>query len=1224
MTASLHRSRKAYVIRGLAVLVLAFLPLAGGPAYADTSDSVVQVASPAVHALSTLSSGEVSILAAGDDSPSVGARAGETDFLPAWRWQNIDLDQDSGGLLGAVKSMPNAIAMILFAFANFLWQILLNITKLGLSADFITPAAPAINAGVAQMGELVFIFGALLLAVVFWKAAKGVMSGAGVTAFMRVFICVVWLLGILGIQRVSAEAAEAFDPNADRRVSAEAQASYPGTMPWVLRTVTSSVDKTASRLVTSWGLRDRMANASGGISEASTPKDVLTCDTYIKSIHQQYLDYQTSTGGKPANSSLSGLSNLWESTLYRSWTTAQFSASGGDTDLGARVMCHYAESVNNISASEQAAIAAAAYKVGPFKGGPELTVFGPHNSDSDRRRAVAAWANCQLVGGKMSATPETANSFDGNKAKHDRDCASSTEAFSTSKDGLDGMYLDVFGNGEEAFQVDGKEAELEAARKWENAWFGSNSAERVLNALLALLVALGMVWSLGFVAIGLVMVQFTMVILLLFVPVMLAFLAIGVKTDKVAGLFKLLGTSTFTKAFFGFLIAMIIEIASIGQGIVNFIPGGGGLFGQVLKGLMPLAALLVMRRLLTSFGLGDIMRPMGAVSFATASAVMATADKSGVAAKFNSGVTGSIMSKTGAERMLKKADRYAPVLENWNKEGRQARREDIEAAREQRRSDRADERENRGSGALDRLKDWANSRGWDMDRAESAASAGLKGATVAGAAVVSGGAAPLFTGILGGAAAAKKANSLKIGRKSKRDIDLDGLPNVELGKDGSISATAADAQMRAYKRRRARADESGLGTSSVDEEYVENAMNASFTNRYGAGFEGFDDERHALGAKASFARQKGYDYDAVNVSSNGIILPDPVAPEDRSSLTVEQLSDWVHWLPETDTRMRTDEGNDEYLSRLFATGVARGLVSEDGASVDIWSKLGLDMNNQNDRRRVEGFLRGERKDDLLSKTVFESRNSAAERVMINRIQGISGGANVSDRRDLHNIHAMREAINTVRKGMSEQLTTTRTSKQEMQTIAESLISAQSKLRVETDVEQRKVMQEAVNKQREQFHAQVDAMNRQLFVVAQELVSQRADLLVGTGQIVGHEALEQFVATALTEHVERIQELESARDGVLLGRMTTDQLVEMSSQVEAGLRTNTADLIREASAAAEFLGNRVKKEAIQMNRIGSAIKTMTPTRNIVSEYGSSRFPNAEKADKPGRKSRVRAR
>jgi hypothetical protein len=1135
---------------------------------------------------------------------TLGARPGETDFLPAWRWQNIELDQDDGGLLAAVKSMPNSFAMILFALANFLWLILLNISKLGLSADFITPAAPSINAGVSQLGQLVFFLGGVLLAVVFWKAAREVLKGGGVKPFVRVFVCIVWLIGILGIQRVSDEAAEAFDPQADRRISAEAQASYPGTLPWMLRTVTQSVDRTAAGVVNSFSLRDRVSQAAGGVNETANPADKLTCANYIRAIHDQYGKYRSADGKSTGNASLAGLSSLWESTLYRSWITAQFSTSTG-TDLGARVMCHQAEAINDISPTEQAAIAALAYQ-GPFSGGNVYKVFGPYNKSEDRRRAVAAWANCQLINGSLSATPELRYSFDGNAGNHDRDCASSSAAFSTNKDGLDGQYLDVFGNSDEAFEVANRESDLSTARKWENAWFGGNSAERILNAFLALLVALGMLWSLGFIAIGLVLVQFTMVILLLFVPVMLALVAADVRTDKVVGLFKLLGTSTFTKAFFGLIIAIVIEIASVGQAIVNFIPAGGGLFGQILKGLMPLAALMIVRRLLSSFGMGDILRPMGAVQFATASAAVATRDAT--AKSFTSAVRDPLLRKSGAERMLTKADRYSPVVENWNKEGRKSRKESIEAEREAKREARAEEREARGDGAVDQIKDWANSRGWNMDRVDDAVNAGAKVAGAAGLAAVSAGGSLPLTSVIGGAVLAEKANAWgMVGRKKKSDVDLAGLPEVNFNKDRLVDPTTSQAQHREYKRRRARAEKSGAGAASVDQEIVDGALSSTLANRFGAEFDGFEDERHMLGAKAAYARQTGYDYDDVLVASNGLMLPKPT---DRQLLTSDQLSDWVHWLPEEDAERKTDEDDETYVNRLFGLGVARGLVNEQGETLDILSMLGYDLRDSNDRARVEGFLRGELDDKMLSTKVFQSRSAASEKVMLSRMLDLSSGFSQSGTRDLSNLQALDAAVKSVQRNLSETVAKTPEFRGSIKSSAAQLTSAVVKLQYETDPKVRQNTEKELVELREQFRVSVDTLNKHLFDVAQDMVYQQVDLKLGTGELNGVVDVEKFIAESLAVYVNDIQELEKARDGVLLGKIGDAQLDGLIMAVAQKQREKAANIVVDANTAAASYLETVKRHEIDSDRIGKTVKKLNSTRAIVGAIGSSQFPEVK--------------
>ena len=1194
-----HKIHRAYLLL-IATFFFSIFPTFNAAAQAN--DSSINISS------------STSYLAASDSS--LGSRPSETDFLPAWRWQNIELDQDSGGLLGPVKSVPNSFALILFAIANFLWQILLNLTKIGLGADFITPAAPVINAAFAQLsGRILTVLAIFLVGISIWKVLKGINKGEGIKSFVPLVVCIVWLVAMTGLASASVEATKSYDNNPG--VASDSYARYVGTLPWMMLTITDGVNDVSSAALTPFNFSERLSGTAAGIKEASTPNDKLTCDAYITTIHNQYLEYVDPSGISRSNKSLSGLSRLWENTLYRSWTTAQFSTTKGSADLGARTMCHQAESVNGISSAEQAAISGIAYGA-PFGKDSLFRVFGPHNNDSDRRHSITAWANCQLVNGKLSSTPEMRYTYDGNQAKHDSDCAVGSKAFSNNKDGLDAEYLGVFGEGEDAFNVEGKDAELSAARKWESAWFGGNYGERLVNSFLALAVAIGMLWSLGFISIGMLFVQFTMIILLILSPILLAMLAADIRSGQVRGLFKLLGTSVFTKVFFGLIIALLVEIATVGQAIVNFLPGGGGLFGQIMKGLMPLASMVILRKILQNFGLGDIMKPMGAVSFATTSAVKATRDKSGTAESFTNSVRNPILERKTVQSGFRKADRWGPLKENWDKKGRQSRAETIKNEKDERLSRRSDERAKRGDGHLDQLKDFANSRGWNLDKVDDTLSSFAKGSTLAGATVLSAGAAPLLTGIIAGAAGSKmynKYNKDSKGTNLASENAIDGLPSVLVGKERTMDSVTADAKLREYKRKRARSANAGFGTQAIDQAMVTTSLDSTLENLYGVGFDGFASEREALGAQIAYAKQKGYKIEDVLVASNGLLLPKPT--KNRAGLSIDQLSDWTHWLPQEDSQIKDSENQDQYMARIFATGVSRGLISKDGEKIDVWSKLGLDLNNVTDRKRVESYIQGERKDGLLSDTVFESRNSASEKIMQ---EAALNWMNLSrpdgERRDNEIMITMQKAIRNVRSGLNAKVRTTSLSAESLQATAKLMFDARERAIIAIDQESKSAAQLDLSKYRDKLRIEFDKLNAEIFSLTQDLVTHRTDLLVGSGQIVGIESITKEVVSALDAQMSKISDLESMRDMLLMGRGNESVLTNLMSSIEADLRRTSADLIVDAGKLGEQLSIKVKAQNIDLERMGSSVKIRTNMRSVVSAIGSERFPSVGFSNKIG--------
>jgi hypothetical protein len=1150
-------------------------------------------------------------------TPSLGVRPGSSDFLPAWRWQNVELDQDQGGLLGAVKSMPNSVALILFALANFSWQLLLQITRLGMSADFVTPAAPAINAGVAQFSSLALAFGAVILAIVLYRSVvKGILKlSFGWPAIRDIVSALLLMALIMGLGNMSNDAAAAYKTAKDSGKSAaeiqEQQANFEGTMPWAIRSVTGMVDDFAASLSTGWGLRDRVGNAALGISEASDPTDQLTCERYIDEIHNQYLNYKGTGGVSTSNATLSGMSRLWESTFYRSWTTAMFSTPAQSTDLGARVMCHYAESTNNIVPNEQAAIAVAAYEGFPNRTG---RIFWENSKLEDDRRALVAWAMCKLTPNGFDATAELENSHGRSSLSHKLDCTKDSSPFSMSDRGLGHDNLDVFGNSEDALNSSNadKAGSLATARKWENAWFGQNPAERLLNGFLALAVSLGMLWALGFMAIGLVFVQFTLVVLLLLLPLILAFIVVTTEQRRknAVGLLKLIGTSVFTKFFFALIISILIEIAAVGQAIVNFLPGGGGLFGQVLKGLMPLAALFVVRKILTQIGMGDILRPTGAVSFASKAAAMSTRNE--FAASVGGRIADRSMKMTGASGMLRKADRYAPEVDKWNRAGRKARAAEIADEKEAKRERRADERKERGGGPLDRIKDWANTKGWNLDRVDDYAATAAKGAALGvgaigtGGAILAGGApALLATGLYGGKKGGDAFDSWQEQRRARaantpEDArDMNSVPRI-----GSV---AADADLREHARARQRALDSGLSTDAVDQERVMNAYQASIDRQFGSDFTQFVDENEAFATRDAYALANGYQPEEVLVGMDGMMMPLPVMKSQRQQLSVDQLSHWSHWLDDADKEPRKGEGSEQYMQRIFATGVSRGLVSSDGRSVDIWSKLGLDMSNANDRRRVESWRNGDRKDDLLSETVFQSRNSSAESAMISATHQRRGlQAHEVDRQDARAAQLVFQTVQTVRGDISSRISGTADRRREVEDIASRLVQARSG----SD-------QVTARELAEQLRGEIDRYTRDSFELAQELLTTQTEMLVSTGRIQGLDKIEVHLADSMNRNVEVISAVDEALAAVLNNRGDVADLLNHFDSLRNHIREQGASLVSEANRAQQFLDEMDRHGRLDKARLGNATRSSTSIRSLVSGLGSRSFPGDKGSSGNGR-------
>ncbi|MFN9954169.1 MAG: hypothetical protein ACK55I_13805, partial [bacterium] len=110
----------------------------------------------------------------------------------------------------------------------------------------------------------------------------------------------------------------------------------------------------------------------------------------------------------------------------------------------------------------------------------------------------------------------------------------------------------------------------------------------------------------------------TSVILLTLLPLLLiAYVILGEQQQaKLKALFKLLGIAIATKFIFTIIIVLLIQITKITTAMVSTFPFTQGFIGNIITGFMPIVSLLIVRKILQAFSLGDIMKAGGAMSLA--------------------------------------------------------------------------------------------------------------------------------------------------------------------------------------------------------------------------------------------------------------------------------------------------------------------------------------------------------------------------------------------------------------------------------------------------------------------------------------------------------------------------------------------------------------------------------------------------------------------------------
>lgn len=630
----------------------------------------------------------------------------KVDSLPAWRWRDIDLDVDTSGgwtkaVSNAFKQMPVTIAEIFFHAANFIWMLLLFLMKMGFDAKgLLGVGAQSINTGAAFMADRLLYFIIPLSAYVMWKFLRDFLklrSGNPFGLLRRVTVFSV-LLGMMWM--VSTSSKEAITQNVD---DTDAQLQQVGTIPWMAKEVLNFGDKAVAPLAgvvinvdadsADAPADEQIGGANGNLSDgprltaeqlaAGGRNGNATCAAYIQTIHSGY------ARSADAERSLIIVSRLWEGTFYQALKSASFGEpdtyrdpADGRTyasDIPDRVMCHYQEAVNDVPAEIQQKIASSAYGANAIPAYTKLEnvpmVFFAGNAvkKDDQRKAMTAWAACRWNGSGWDGQPE----FNGAHAS-----SGSTNKF---KDLCAGVMLSPGDDWPGEFQIFGSkipdavgqgdavhQAQLQAARTWALGYSGANAGGRMIGAFVAFIVSLLFLYSFGLLGLGLtISMMIAVALLALALPAALVLGAIG-KNRQAAPLFKMTLFSLLGHAFLTALLSIIIIISGIFQNLLGSLPGLPLMIRSLTTGLAPVIAFFIVRKLLKTVGMGDVLSPTGALSFAGAAALKGGGRMSADAQKRMA--SGDTLKKTpGLNKRLDRLDGMAPTWKNWSPDGRRKR-----------------------------------------------------------------------------------------------------------------------------------------------------------------------------------------------------------------------------------------------------------------------------------------------------------------------------------------------------------------------------------------------------------------------------------------------------------------------------------------------------------------------------------------------------------------------
>lgn len=937
----------------------------------------------------------------------------DPDELPAWRWRSMDLDMDDSGFFGALKTIPAVIAEVFFRISNLIWLLLLTTIKFGLGGEaLIRMAAAPMNSAFAFVGQRLNVLLPLFVAASLWKLIGPFLRGQGPKALRSGIVFVASMVLLTGMSAQALNAANAGDTEGTR---------FPGTPSWIaiktlglsskaIEPLTSSVVKVGGRDTNlTEVLKNQVCQSNPDSPECSkaVANDGIDCSAYIGVIEREYL---AAEGSEPT---LVVMSRLWQNTYMESWTVAAFGLPGPN-NYPNEAICHWAEEKRGTLVADRWSIAQKSTEgTGAFPGTVPYFIFGPHEGDApDLRKAMTGFAACSFVGDSWTTSPGW-RGLDDRDDKIDKACSN---AYSTQGNVAQNDDPPKFGELEffgkrvnewtRAGNVDGSFNEV---RSFGLGFTGSNSGDRITQGILSLAVAIAFIMTLGFVGIGL-FVSSLMAVVGLVLALPLAILAFAFESRRAKSLMRMVIASLMSKAIFTLILSTLIIISGLFQALISAAYSMPYFIRSIGYGVAPVLAMLILKKLLASIGMADIFSPTGAMSFATTAAMKASGNRT-VTQAGSVGKDGLNPLQRGLRksRSLQRLDRAGASRKNWNREGREARRE-ANAQDKERKNDNRDAFRKK----LDSYRDKLSSSGVrGMLRPVSRTKSGLrKAGTAAGSAFKDPWQRLITLSSLVGAGAATAIPRRRGAARTRRtNVDHDTadtskeytVPKMISGKGAKQARDEHirdhdDMLKREYKEAAAniRKANPNIGDSELREQanqYVYSNLAARTSERL-LGEMGPFTQAEVDGIRISAGTKLGYNPDDMVVSANGLVQPDPLSREAaRTQLTSDQLRHPAHWLPEQDRERQSIsengqkrlENDNEYAARLHGMLLARGMVDDRGNQVDFLAVNGLDMNDPNVRARVEKWQKGMR-DQLLDSLTVDSVDSAKERKIVAGLQ----------------------------------------------------------------------------------------------------------------------------------------------------------------------------------------------------------------------------------------------
>lgn len=656
----------AFAVLGVAALTS--LPAAGSaldaasaPATTTTTTSTTSTAMqvPQTAAVDTNTALEpMAPLAATDDEEDTGSNqdtstcntgAGTASYLPAMRWSDFSLSLWDDGFIVKANAILSSFASFLFFVGDIMWKILFFFLNFGITFQPLCTTAGTINTVVADLGMMASWFIIPVFGLFIFKHIRSLAR----MQLGRIIGGVIALAAIVGSLFFITDTAKGVEGEDNETIL-----TTTGTVPWMADTLMGFFSTAYTSVSGISGVFGTTEGTRAAAFYDTNSAGQTTCNEYVGHLYDKYDGSLGDNSGSTQAGVMIQMSTIWEKAYLSSWIKAQFGpGSKNGNFFPAQVACRHLETTVETSNAEKENLFNDAHGLEYNVIDTGLVYLMQPLGDIYRLPTDMLWAGCQYVDDEWVLSPGASQAVkDENFPCSDkwRDGGGDSDRLPmNTKDGVFKgknelvkqlsqnntiLYLETGEDDIKKFigyepdrDAPANRGGFDAAtslgwfRDFASASIGGNIGDRIGQGLISAVIGVIYLWTFGPAALGLTIVGFALLVLLALVPLALLLWAFGQQSGP--KLLKLTGAATAVTFVFGLMLSLLSTLIDMFNTVVTSIVGETGFISQILLAAAPIAAVLILKKVLQMMGLGNITSLSGALGLTSAMAAKAAGSR---------------------------------------------------------------------------------------------------------------------------------------------------------------------------------------------------------------------------------------------------------------------------------------------------------------------------------------------------------------------------------------------------------------------------------------------------------------------------------------------------------------------------------------------------------------------------------------------------------------------